>query len=639
MRIPFFLKNLRPKPLFLLALFFAVLLFFVWVFSPLFFTPVPSFALPNSHFYDKNGVLLWTVPKDDLAAQEPIAYAEIDPTFLTLLISKEDENFGTNGGVEFSKKVYLLWQYIRGNGSRGGSTITEQWIKNKYFRESPRTLWQKGREAVLAGTLSFTTPKEKILEEYLSFAYFGRGSYGVKAASQVYFKKQFADLNFLEKCFLVTLLSRPQEGESLAKNFGKYKPYFLRIAEEKQLLPLDRIAAYAKEDFILPDKELVDFPVLLRPFLEYSQDEMKKQGIAIEKGGQEVFTTLDKHWQETTEKIVLDELVRLRANAVHDAGVIILDAKTGAIRTMVGTTRPEDKNVGKINTVLLPRPISSTIKPFLYLFLFLTTSAHPRDIVEDKKTEFPLPDGTKYIPQNFKGEEFGKIALEEALANSANISAVKVLDRVGVAPFYNFLTSLGFSFPFPAEHYGLSLALGTAEVSVLNLASVASIFVHHGERVLPYSTMIKNPLVAAIPPSVRLETALFWILSALNSDALRQRVFTYSGIFNTGRNFSIKTGTSANFRDNWTLGISDDLIIVVWTGNIDNSKMEEVSGVDGAGKIFAKILEALDLRGEKPKKPEHLKNMRVCKRDTNITKKFVPDLSKCAEQWDTTVEE
>ncbi len=652
MRIFLFFQKFSRKKFLIFSSLLGIIVFFIWVFGPLFWNTPPSFSLPNSTLYDKNGIFLWRFSKNDLAYQEPIVFPEIDPVFLTLFLEKEDENFWTNGGVEFSKKMYLLWQYVTGNGSRGGSTLSEQWIKNKYFRESPRTLLQKGREAILSATLSLWTPKEKILEEYLSMAYFGRGAYGIKSASQVYFQKQFKDLYFLEKCFLITLLSRPQEADTLAKNFEKYKLYFLRIAQEKNLLTPDLLEKYRNEHFVLPKSPEESSSSVLQPFVEYTKAMLEKQNIFVEKGGYTITTTLDKHWQEMAEKIVIDELIRLRANNVHDAGVIILDAKTGAIRTLVGTTRPEDENVGKINTVLLPRPLSSTIKPFLYLYLFLTTSHHPRDQIDDTETEFPLANGTSYIPQNFKGESFGKMALEEALANSANISAVKILNEVGVSEFYNFLTSLGFSFAFPSEHYGLSLALGTAEVSLLDLSSFFTIFPNEGIRISPIVfEKISFPNTVDILPipnatdvllsynEKKKQTALFWIKNALASDVLRQRVFKYSGIFNTKRNFSIKTGTSANFRDNWTIGFSSDLIIGVWTGNIENSKMEEVSGVDGAGEIFAKILEAIDGKGEKLKIPAHLKTIRVCKNDTNITKNFIPDITKCAEQRDTTVEQ
>jgi membrane peptidoglycan carboxypeptidase len=619
-----FQKISFSRRFFFLTFLFLVSLFFFWVFSPIVYSVIFSdtaqknIAYQNTVFLDANNEVFYTLPKENLQYHIPLSAEQIDNDFLLLLTTKEDENFYSHWGVDFPKKAYLLGKYVLGTSHRGGSTLTEQWIKNKYFRETPRNFRQKIRESVLAVSFSPFIEKEKIITEYLNIAYFGRGAYGVEAAANRYFNKSFVTLNFLEKSFLISVLPSPNDEFSNIKNFNKKnKYYFLDIAQKNFLLDEYLLEKYKNQTLeILPLQD----EMFTQKNAEYEQNKeliaLIQNQIFLENidntvGGLKVYTDFSPSIQKNITETVAEELGRLSENNVQNAGVVVLDAQTGGIVSLVSNTKNSPENYQKMNTVLTKRPVASTIKPFLYLFAFLQGKKSD-DIILDTQTDFEIQKFSEkpeyYVPHNFNGQEFGEVTLAQALANSLNISAVKLLDELGIENFYNFTKTIGFEHEENADFYGLSLALGTNESSLLELARNFSIFVHGGEQISPRvivkiegpdNQLIKNyvpekkQLLTQYEKNIR-EKATQDIFDILQNPVNRQKVFHLSGTLGNDHGFAIKTGTSANFKDNWSVAFRDDYIIGVWTGNLDNSKMKEVSGVDGSGVILRRIIDGLE---------------------------------------------
>jgi len=618
------MKNINTNKKKIVIIGVGIFLFFAWVFSPIVFSgdTTENILYKNTVFIDTNGEIFYTLPKEKLLYQTPLSADKIDKTFLTLLTTKEDENYYSHLGVDVPKKIFLLGKYLLGSSHRGGSTITEQWIKNKYFRKNARTFPQKIRESLLANFFSFSKSKEEIITEYINIAYFGRGAYGVEAAANRYFNKSFTTLNFIEKSFLISLLSSPNSEIQNIRNFNNYrKKYYLHIAKQKRLLNNFLLEKYKTEEIqviSLQDKkftEQAEHYKLYKDFISLAQINIQSQNINTSKGGITVYTKFRPKLQKQISRLVKNELSRLSKKNVKDAGVIVLDAQTGDVLALVSEIGSTEKNYKKMNTVLVKRPVASTIKPFLYLLAFLE-GKKPTDTILDTKEKFLISKEGKekkyYIPYNFNGKEFGEVFLQEALSNSLNISAVKLTKEIGVTKFYNFLQDVGFSFEENADFYGLSLALGTNDESLINLASHMSLFVHGGEQISPrilykitketnvkkseiqeYTYPIHKKTIITSYSKEKIAEKTKQITEILKNPKNRQKVFHLNGTLGNNHGFSVKTGTSANFKDNWTIGFRDDYIVGVWTGNLDNTPMKEVAGVDGAAVIWRGIVEKL----------------------------------------------
>lgn len=587
-----------------------ILVWLVYCFVPVWFCDEGDYDEKNSVVVDRRGEIFYTFPKENFTYQQSIGLAEVPELFQKLLIWKEDRNFYENYGVELKTKFKIAgFYFLTRQIERGGSTITEQWIKNKFFSGKKRTIVQKLREMTLAPFLTFAT-KERILEEYINHIYFGNLAYGIEAAANFYFKKRTDELNPTEQVFLISLISKPARLYEDDFNFTDEKHFYLDIALEKGWI--DELAYREYRDY----KIKLNFPKTRRTENIYFVEELLKEipeGTRPEKGGLRIISTLDKTLQNSAWEKIEGMLYELREENANDVGVLVVNGKTGEVLAMIGGSDPEDERKGRINTTIQRRQIASTVKPFLFFNAFLE-GVKPSQIILDKEKSFAVGGGESYTVKNYNGLEYGPVSVEQVLANSLNIGAVKILHFLGLDSFWEFQQQLGWDLAYDAEHYGLSMAIGTQEESLIKLTQGYSLFINQGletvepvfikkiERVDTGEVLWENSTKRHL---IRMDTeenqrvASEEVVRILSNEDLRQKSFHFNSILNDGRYLAYKTGTSFDFHDNWAIGFDEEYIVAAWVGNLDNEKMNVLSGIEGSGPILKEIIAIMDLRQER----------------------------------------
>lgn len=574
-----------------------------WIFAPLFFIDLRPYHQDNSIITDKNYQIIYTFPKEIYTYQKNIPLTEAPELFQKLLIYKEDRNFYQNHGVEVFTKIKILGNFIlHGHLQRGGSTITEQWIKNKYFPKKSRNILQKIREFFLAISLTKTTSKNQILEEYINHIYFGNQAYGIAQASEFYFKKIPKDLTPNEQIFLLSLISNPSRFYDQDFDFTHLRKHWLKVAQEKNWLTDLEYREFSGK------KLQIKFPQIQKShnffFLQSVKDQIS-QNLKPEKGGIIISSTLDAQKQKKIYQEIQPILAEIKTQGAYDHSIIVMDAKTGNVIVNLSQSQTL-KNQNPTTTL---RPIASTIKPFLFTYFFSKNpQINPQQKILDKETSIPLPNGEIYRVKNFNGKEYGEVSISEVLANSLNIGAVQILEKVGTQNFYNFLQKIGFELQNSPDFYGLSLALGTNRLSPLKLTEKYTLFYHQGRNIAQARFIekihVNNHLYFSHKKTLTspldkgnlgdFQKALKTTYQILKDEDLRQKSFGFRSILNDGKNFAYKTGTSPNFYDNWAIAMNDQYIITIWVGNLNKQKMEVLSGISGSGPILKKVLEIID---------------------------------------------
>ncbi|HLD71019.1 MAG TPA: penicillin-binding transpeptidase domain-containing protein, partial [Candidatus Peribacteraceae bacterium] len=350
----------------------------------------------------------------------------------------------------------------------------------------------------------------------------------------------------------------------------------------------------------------------------------------------EMETTLDLGLQKEIEGIIERHLETLAKQNVTNAAVVVLDAKNGEVLSMVGSADYFDaEHDGAVNAALSPRQPGSALKTFTYA-LAMSRGGTAATTVADIETQFFTQSGNPYIPRNYDYGYHGLVRYREALANSFNIAAVKVLEKVGVQSLLEFLRSAGIeTLTQSPDHYGLALTLGDGEVKLLELAQAYAIFARGG-KTLPVRTL-KN--LQSLPTGVReaaqagpegsqiLDPRVAWLIADILSDPeARAQEFGTDSPLTFDRPVAAKTGTTRNSRDNWTIGFTPERIVGVWVGNMDNSPMKDTSGITGAGPIFHDAMLA-SLRGIPPSnfvRPSGIKDVTICRLSGLLPSKYCP---------------
>ncbi len=510
---------------------------------------------------------------------------QVPQSFLKTLLSSEDRTFLEHGGVSFKAIVRSAVQNIAaGRVVSGGSTITQQLVRT-LLGPGERTYLRKAAEAILAIKLDLLRSKHAILEEYVNTAYFGHQAYGIRSAAQTYLGKNVGELSLSESAFLVGLLQSPS-------TLDPFRNYAGAVRRRDRVIDASVDAGIMNAQSALEAKtERVtlaqDRQQILAPHFVFWV--LDRNATALQ-GKREVRTTLDLPLQEEVERIVSGRLAALADKKVTSAAVVVLDAHTGDVLAMVGSSDYFDTSRdGQVNVALAPRQPGSALKPFTYA-LALQKGDTAASTIADVETQFFTQEGTPYVPRNYDYGEHGLVRYREALANSYNIAAVKVLQRVGVGALLSLLRNAGIqTLNESPEHYGLALTLGDAEVRLLELAQAYGIFPRAG-RTLSVRTLPTEE----IPQGEKLlDPRVAWLITDILSDPLaRLPEFGEENPLTFSRPVAAKTGTTRNSRDNWTMGFTPDRIVGVWVGNADNTPMQDTSGVTGAGPIFHDVMEA-----------------------------------------------
>ncbi|MBI4084806.1 MAG: PBP1A family penicillin-binding protein [Candidatus Levybacteria bacterium] len=517
------------------------------------------------------------------------------------VISVEDKEFYNHPGFSLRGIVRALLTDIKEEQLRqGGSTLTQQVVKNTLLTQE-KSFLRKYQEIFLALELERRYSKEDILEIYLNTAYFGEGAFGTEDAAKTYFGKTAADLTLGESALLAGILPAPSAYSPLTgdheKAFARQRLVLKQMRSLGFITDAERVAALKQQIAFNPAPKTLN--VKAPHFALMVKDELIKkygeQGVAG--SGFTVRTTIDLPLQEYAEQVVENQVTRLAKNKVTNAAAVVLDPKTGEILTLVGSHNWTDETNGKINMALRARQPGSSFKPIVYAKAidehFITAATQ----LDDKPISFP--DG--YKPKNYDGKFRGKVLVRFALANSLNIPAVLVMERVGVPDAIEMAEQLGITTLKSPQDYGLSMVLGAAEIPLLELTTAYGVFANHGMKVTP-TTIIeikdKNGKVVythAPDPRQTLDEQVTFIISSILSDnSARQEVF--GNALTISRPAAVKTGTTEDYRDALTVGYTPSLAVGVWVGNNDRMPMDSIAGSLGAAPIWRLLMEKA-LRG------------------------------------------
>lgn len=582
--------------------FLAILGAFLW--------PLPSelsgSGMPeNTQILDRNGDLLYAIQGAGLRSEIPLE--SIPKTFVDALIATEDRTFYKHPGLSLRGITRAAIRDIQAMSIvEGGSTITQQLVRT-LLSPKKRGLSYKVREAWLALKYDARFSKHDILERYLNTSFFGQGAYGVKAAAKVYFDAHISTLSLGQSALLVGLLNAPSALNPFKDPIQaqERRDLVLRAMLSQGNISVDEYEEALQEKIVLRSgKTDIRAPHFVMWLLQ-AYPELREE--------KTVTTTIDIALQTTSEAIVDKHVDALKEKNVTSAAVVVLDAKTGDVLTMVGSRDYFDReNDGAVNVAMSPRQPGSALKPFTYA-LALSQDMTAASIISDIETQFFTAEGNPYIPRNYDFGYHGPVRLREALANSYNIAAVKVAERVGVARLLAFLQRAGISTLHESpEHYGLALTLGSGEVTLLELTTAFGIFVTGGSTLHPRMTIDAAPTTE----SQILDPKVAWLITDILSDAdARTAEFGQEGPLRFPYPVAAKTGTTRNSRDNWTIGYTPDRIVGVWVGNANNDPMKGTSGVTGAGPIFHDVMqEAMKYIDKKPfVKPSGFTDRTICR--------------------------
>lgn len=583
----------------------------------------------TTKIYDRNGVLLYQIYNTQNRSY--ISLKSLPDHLIKATIAIEDKKFYRHKGIDVfgivrAAVVNVSTPNHGGRPLQGGSSITQQLIKNALLNPEP-TISRKVKEIVLAIWAEMIYSKDQILEMYFNQVPYGGTAWGVEAAAETYFKKKASDLSLSESALLAGLPAAP----SLYSPFGA-RP---ELAKERQVEVLRRMVEdgyLTKEnaDMVKIDQLKYASPeieIKAPHFVMYVKDLLvKKYGIRmVEQGGLNVVTSLDLNIQHLSEKIVFQEVEKLKNLLVGNGAALVVQPQTGEVLAMVGSKNYFDlNNDGNVNVVTALRQPGSSIKPVMYAAA-LQKGYTPATIIDDSAVAFQVSGQPAYIPVNYDGKFHGKVTLRSALANSYNIPAVKVLNSIGLDVFIDLGKKMGITTWSDKSRFGLSLTLGGGEVTMLDLATAYGVFAAGGRKHDPVSLLKVTDYKGNILEKYEVDEGervlpqyvAKQISSILSDNAARLNAFgPNSALEIKDKTVSVKTGTTNEKRDNWTIGYTPSYLVVVWVGNNDNSPMHPYlsSGITGAAPIWHNIMVGLLTSQKDEKTPEsnELISVKVC---------------------------
>ncbi|MCL6648687.1 MAG: PBP1A family penicillin-binding protein, partial [Chloroflexi bacterium] len=570
----------------------------------------------STRILDRNGQLLYELFDPNAGRRTRVPLAEMPRTLIEATIATEDATFFQNRGVDYRGILRAAYLNLTGAGEGGGSTITQQLIRNVLIPEEERKreldpnlpraererlrYLRKFKEILLAVQIDRLYTKEQILEMYLNEIYYGNLSYGVEAAAQGYFGKSVRELTLAEAALLAGLPQSPVEYDPLVN------PRAAR-ARQADVLELMRRAGYlsAEEAARAANEPLqfrtARFDIKAPHFVFYVRDLLIERYGAerVYRGGMTVYTTLDYTLQREAERIAREHIERvLRFNATN-AALVAMDPRTGEILAMVGSVDYFNRDIdGQVNVALAERQPGSAIKPITYVTAF-KKGYTPATVVLDEPLTIPDVNGKPFSPKNNDGKFRGPVKLRNALALSLNIPAIKVLQFAGITDTIAMARQMGITTLRDPSRYGLSLTLGGGEVRLLELAAAYGVFasggIYHPPAAIRKIVDLDGRTIFEHQPHDNqrpLTPELAYLITDILSDnAARAPEFGVDSPLRLSRPAAAKTGTTDDSRDAWTIGYTPDLVTGVWVGNSNNAPMVNLLGSRAAGPIWHDFME------------------------------------------------
>ena len=629
-----YLKKLKKLPkIRLLLLVFLIIFSAIFYFFILKDLPLPTKLSSSSNpqttlIYDRNGKLLYNIygKKNQIF----IPLSSIPRHMRQATIAIEDKDFYRHGAIDLRGITRATVSIIFKQQVQGGSTITQQLVKNSLLTQE-RTIPRKIKEIILAFATELIYSKNQILEMYLNQSPYGGTAYGIEAAAQNYFGKKAKDLTLEESALLAGLPQSPT----------LYSPFGARpeLAKQRQL---EVLKAMEQEKYITNSQANIAQNTILKykkisneieapHFVLYIKDLLiQKYGErVVEEGGLKVTTTLDLDIQDAAQASVAAQIENLpKFYHVTNGAALVTNPATGEILAMVGSKDYFDTDIdGNVNITTSLRQPGSSIKPINYAAGLINKYTGATTFI-DQPICFPNQGGKEYCPVNYDGKWHGLVAMRYALGNSFNIPAVKMLKLNSLNSMIATASAMGITTFTNPDNYGLSLTLGGGEVKMIEMAQAFGVFANGGYKInlhpiLKIVDKSGKVLEKYDPPKspifgkkVLPEGVAFIISDILADNGARLAAFGGSSELVIPRQIvSVKTGTTNDYKDNWTIGFTPSVLAVTWVGNNDNTPMSGlVSGITGAAPIWNDIMSFL-LKDKTPQsisRPSNVIQKQVC---------------------------
>jgi penicillin-binding protein 1C len=572
----------------------------------------------STKIFDRNGALLYEFYTDQ--NRTPIPFAEIPKYMKEATIAIEDRDFYHHSGFSIKGMVRAVREISVKGQVQGGSTITQQLIKSALLSPEIK-LSRKVKEIVLAFWAERMYNKEQILEMYLNQVPYGGTAWGIESAGRTYFGKSVKDLTLAESALIAGLPAAPTEyspfGTHPEKAFQRQAEVLRRMVEDNYITKAEAEKAFAEPVHFVAPRIAIRAP----HFVMYVKDLLEKKygPRLVEHGGLRVVTSLDVTLQEKAQDIVSQQITGLARLNVGNGAALVTNPKTGEILAMIGSKNYFDvASEGNVNLVTSFRQPGSSIKVVTYA-LALENGFTAASIIDDSPVVYSIPGSVPYAPVNYDSRFHGPTPLRYALANSYNIPAVKLAAKLGVPAIVDKGRMMGIESWTDDSRYGLSITLGAAETTLLDMSKVFGTLANEGKRIdlMPilevtdytgkvYEKNKPKKGIQAIKPEVA------WIMSSILADnTARTAAFgPNSALVIQGKTVSVKTGTSNDKRDNWTIGYTPSYVVTTWVGNNNNAPMNPYlsSGITGAAPIWHDIFTELlkDKQDEPPIRPSNV---------------------------------
>ncbi len=581
----------------------------------------------SSKIYSKNGTLLYTIYSSK--NQTFISLSKMPKTLQQATIAIEDKNFYKHGAVDMRGIARAAYVTLFHKSVQGGSTITQQLVRNSLLTLD-RTITRKVKEVILSFVVEFIYSKDRILEMYLNQVSYGGTAWGVEAASQIYFDKDVSKLTLAESAFLAGLPQAPSVYSPFGSHpeEGKQRQHQVlqSMVESGYITKAQKDKAAAENLKFSQIQDTIKAP----HFVFYIKDLLVQEygENVVEQGGLTVTTSLDLDAQKLAEDAIATEEATLKGGNWYNAATVVTKPGTGEILAMVGSRNYFDgQRDGNVNVTISKRQPGSSIKPINYVTGLIKGYTAATPFVDEKKC-FPNPSGAPYCPLNYDLKFHGVQQMRYALANSFNIPAVKMLKLNGLDAMIATASAMGITSFTDPDRYGLSLTLGGGEVTMLEMAQAYGVFANSGYRINLHPILkvvdskgkvlneykpVESPLLGK---KVLPDGASYIISNILSDNGARTPSFgSNSPLFIKGFNVAVKTGTTNDYRDNWTIGYTPSYVVATWVGNNDNHPLQGVvSGITGAAPIWHQIMLGLikDAPPETFTKPDNVIGASVC---------------------------
>jgi len=595
----------------------------------------------SSQIYDRNGKIIYEIYTEK--RRQEVALDQIPENMVKATLAIEDSNFYNHFGFDFKGIIRGLYRTIVEKRLQGGSTLTQQLVKNVLL--TPERTWtRKIKEAILTVATEIMYSKNDILEMYFNQTPYGGTMWGIEAAAMGIFNKDVSKLDLAEMALLAGLPASP----------SRYSPFsHPESAKARQELVLSRMLELQminQDDYEAAKNEKLNYYVkndnMEAPhFVFYVKDLLvEKYGAKkVTEGGLKIYTTLDLDLQKYVQEIVASEVGKIYRYNVTNGASLVTESKSGQILAMVGSKDFFANDIeGKYNVTTALRQPGSSIKPLNYALGIETGKVTAASLFYDTETCFNVEGQKPYCPTNYGNRYFGLQNLRQSLANSLNIAAVKMLKINGLRDFVASASAMGITTFTNADNYGLSLTLGGGEVYMTDMNVAFGVLSNMGikQELTPILKITdkKDKVLEEykyVPGQRVISAGTAYIMSQiLSDDGARSMVFGSGSMLNIKKHpeVAVKTGTTNDLRDNWTIGYTPDYVVTTWVGNNDNSKMSGiVSGTSGAAPIWNKVM--TKILEEKPvhkfSKPDGVVGMTVC----NLTGELVPE-SGCDSHYE-----